>query len=68
MFAPFVEQVAHYETAVSLDHPYWSDPEPCAMLIDEVEAIWAPIAKNDDWASFNAKVDAIRRFGAAMAT
>ena len=29
------------------------------MLIDEVEAIWAPIAEADDWSAFVAKLDAI---------
>jgi uncharacterized protein YdiU (UPF0061 family) len=46
-------------------HAYWSDPEPCSMLIDEVEAIWAAIAQGDDWAPFEAKVAAIRRMGDA---
>ena len=49
-----------------LDHPYWSDPEPCSMHIDEVEAIWARIAEDDDWRPFEAKVAAIRRMGEAM--
>ncbi|MEQ7874898.1 protein adenylyltransferase SelO family protein [Sphingomonas sp. ASV193] len=47
-------------------HPYWSDPHPCAMLIDEVEALWAPIAGHDDWAPFEAKIAAIRRLADAM--
>jgi uncharacterized protein YdiU (UPF0061 family) len=42
-----------------LEHPYFSRPEPCTMLIDEVEAIWAPIAENDDWSLFEAKLAAI---------
>ena len=46
-------------------HPYWSDPAPCSMLIEEVEAIWAAIAERDDWAPFEAKVGAIRRMGEA---
>jgi hypothetical protein len=29
------------------------------MLIDEVEALWAPIAATDDWAPLYAKLDAI---------
>ena len=29
------------------------------MLIDEVEAIWAPIAEADDWSALAAKLDAI---------
>ncbi|MBV9841478.1 MAG: YdiU family protein [Sphingomonadaceae bacterium] len=65
-FAPFAEQVARFEPAVALDHPYWSDAEPCSMLIDEVEAIWAPIAERDDWSLFDAKIATIRRFGEAM--
>ena len=38
------------------------------MLIDEVEAIWAAIADNDDWDPLEAKIDAIRRMGDAMAS
>ena len=48
-------------------HPYWTDDAPCSMLIDEVEAIWEPIAASDDWAALNAKVAAIRRMGEALA-
>jgi uncharacterized protein YdiU (UPF0061 family) len=47
-------------------HPYWSDPEPCSMHIDEVESLWAPIAESDDWRPVEAKVVAIRRMGEAM--
>lgn len=47
-------------------HPYWSDPEPCSMQIDEVEAIWAEIASNDNWQPFEDKVKAARRMGEAM--
>ena len=50
-----------------ITHPYWTDPEPCSMPIDEVEAIWSAIAERDDWAPFEAKVAAIRRMGEAMA-
>jgi uncharacterized protein YdiU (UPF0061 family) len=47
-------------------HPYWSDPAPCSMHIEELEAIWSSIAEGDDWAPFEAKVAAIRRMGDAM--
>jgi uncharacterized protein YdiU (UPF0061 family) len=47
-------------------HPYWSDPEPCSMHIDEVEAIWSAISERDDWQPFEDKVRAIRRMGEAM--
>src|SRR5687767_4265190 len=49
-------------------HPYWSDPEPCSMPIEEVESIWAAIATRDDWRPFDEKIAAVRRMGEAMAT
>jgi uncharacterized protein YdiU (UPF0061 family) len=49
-----------------LTHPYWSDPAPCSMLIEEVEAIWAAIAERDDWGPFESKIAAIRRMADAM--
>jgi uncharacterized protein YdiU (UPF0061 family) len=45
---------------VQLDHPYFARTEPCTMLIDEVEALWAPIAGNDDWSGLDAKLADIR--------
>ena len=50
----------------ALDHPYWSDPEPCSMHIEEVEAIWAAIDGDDDWAPLHAKLAAVRRMGEAL--
>ena len=47
-------------------HPYWSDGTPCAMHIDEVEAIWSAIAEADDWQPLDDKVTAVRRMGEAM--
>jgi uncharacterized protein YdiU (UPF0061 family) len=49
-----------------LTHAYWSDPEPCSMHVDEVEAIWSAIATSDDWQPFEDKVRAVRRMGEAM--
>ena len=48
-------------------HPHWRG-EPCSMLIDEVEAIWAAIDRDDDWSPFHAKIEAIRRMGEALDT
>ncbi|HYJ53315.1 MAG TPA: protein adenylyltransferase SelO family protein, partial [Allosphingosinicella sp.] len=48
------------------DHPYWSDPEPCSMHIEEVEAIWAAIDERDDWGPLHAKIAAVRRMGEAL--
>jgi uncharacterized protein YdiU (UPF0061 family) len=47
-------------------HPYWSDPNPCSMHIDEVEAIWSAIAERDDWQPLDDKVRAVRRMGEAI--
>ena len=51
---------------VTPSHPYWSDPDPCSMPIEEVEAIWSAIDDRDDWQPFEAKVAAMRRMGDAM--
>ena len=53
-------------TATDTSHAYWDDDAPQAMLIDEVEAIWQPIAENDDWSALHTKVTAIRRMGEAL--
>jgi uncharacterized protein YdiU (UPF0061 family) len=39
-----------------LAHPMFAAAEPEELLIDEVEAIWAPIAAADDWTPFDAKL------------
>jgi uncharacterized protein YdiU (UPF0061 family) len=55
-----------YQSTLSLSHEYWAGPAPCSMHIDEVEAIWAPIAAQDDWTNLYSKIDAIRAMGAAL--
>jgi uncharacterized protein YdiU (UPF0061 family) len=65
-FTAFRAAVPAY-AGVAPTHAYWRDTDPCTMLIDEVEAIWAPIAAQDDWSLLTAKVAAVRRMGAAMA-
>jgi hypothetical protein len=51
----------------NLDHPYFAARSaPCSMLIDEVEAIWAPIAESDDWSRFHAKIAEIAQMAEAM--
>lgn len=59
------EALAPYRP-VGADHAYWADEAPQSMLIDEVEAIWAPIAADDDWSALHAKVAAVRRMGEAL--
>ena len=64
-FAPFRERIATYDQARSLDHPYWAG-EPCSMHIEEVEAIWAPIADRNDWSKLHEKVARVRIMGEAL--
>ena len=69
-FKPLREALAAREPAADarLDHAYFARPAPCSMLIDEVEAIWAPIAARDDWSLFHAKLKAIDEMRDAHAT
>lgn len=41
-------------------HPYYQNEKPCTLLIDEIEAIWKPIAEKDDWSLFETKLQSIR--------
>ena len=50
---------------VNLDHPYFAREKPRTMLIDEMEAIWAPIAERDDWALFHQTLSEIAEMRAA---
>ena len=62
----FRTALASYEPRKDRSHPYWQGT-PCSLLIDEVEAIWAPIADADDWSALHAKVATIRTMGEALA-
>lgn len=49
----------------ALDHAYWQGDAPCSMHIDDVEAIWAAIDRDEDWSVLADKVAAVRAMGAA---
>jgi uncharacterized protein YdiU (UPF0061 family) len=68
-FAPVREALLAYETApwVNLDHPYFERQGPRTMLIDEMEAVWAPIAEADDWTAFHAILAEIEQMRQAYA-
>jgi hypothetical protein len=66
-FADVRGQLAQFTPRKGRDHPYWQGIDPCSMLIDEVEGVWAPIAEADDWSLFEAKVAQIRQMGEALA-
>ncbi len=44
-----------------LQHPYFQADRPADLMIDTVEALWAPIADGDDWGPLNAHLDQIER-------
>jgi uncharacterized protein YdiU (UPF0061 family) len=65
-FADFRARLAGYamERPERLEAAYFAGAEPEELLYDEIEAIWAAIAADDDWSSFNAKlarIEAARR-------
>ena len=65
-FEPLTRALADYVPARPLTHAYWAGEAPCSMHIEEVEAIWAPIAERDDWSALHNKVRQIRQLGEAM--
>ncbi|PWW01644.1 uncharacterized protein YdiU (UPF0061 family) [Hoeflea marina] len=59
------DRAATAAAAAALAMPPFTTGTPVTMLIDEVEAIWAPIAAEDDWSLFEAKIAAVRELGKA---
>ena len=45
----------------ALKYPHFQSSTALSMTIDEVEAIWAPIAANDDWSLLSNKLAAIQQ-------
>lgn len=68
-FAPYFAAIADVPAAGRLlrDHTYFEGEQAASLVIDEVEALWAPIAENDDWSLFEKKLAHIRSYGAALA-
>jgi len=66
-FAPVRAAFSERQAAANaaLDHPYFARSQPCSMLIEEVEAIWAAIAESDDWDPFEQKLAAMREMADA---
>ena len=61
----FVALLSEYHVTANASSTHSSDLS-CSMLIDEVEAIWAAIAMNDDWQPLHSKIEDIRRMGAVL--
>lgn len=49
-----------------LAHAYFAQERPADLLIEEVEAIWAPIAHSDDWRAFEEKLVQIEAMREAL--
>ena len=64
----FRERLAAHAPAAAerLSGPVFANPEPEELLIEEVEALWAPIARDDDWAPLHAKLDRIEAYRRAL--
>jgi uncharacterized protein YdiU (UPF0061 family) len=60
-FAEFRRLLAGFtpERPERLADPYFARLEPEELLIDQIEALWAPIAGADDWSAFHAKLAGI---------
>jgi uncharacterized protein YdiU (UPF0061 family) len=60
-FAEFRRLLATFEPdrPERLADPYFAQPEPEELLVDQIEALWAPIAASDDWSAFHAKLAGI---------
>ncbi|VAW02780.1 Selenoprotein O and cysteine-containing homologs [hydrothermal vent metagenome] len=66
VFAEFRDEMEKRTRTRDTGEDYWSATKPCSLHIEEVEAIWNAIAKDDDWAPLNAKISAIRLMGSAL--
>lgn len=49
-----------------LGHAYFQKASPVSLVVEEVEALWAPIAETDDWSLFHAKTDHIEEARLAL--
>jgi serine/tyrosine/threonine adenylyltransferase len=49
-----------------LSRRYFQQPHPHTLLIDDVEALWAPIAERDDWSLFEDKLAQIEQLREAL--
>lgn len=61
-FQELLKVLSHWTVADPklLHHPYYQQNHCCNLLIDEIEALWAPIACNDDWTLFEQKIKQIQ--------
>ncbi len=60
-FAPLRDALAGRKLATNArpEHPYFQREAPVTLVYDEIERLWAPIASQDDWRLFEAKLAGI---------
>lgn len=63
---PVLDMLAAAKPIHDVSHPHFARADAVSMTIDEVEAIWAPIADADDWSALTRKIDDIRAMRAAL--
>jgi len=65
-FSALGKRLAEYDVTcpAALATPYFGGDGPVTLLIEEIEALWERIARQDNWEPFEAKVRAIRSAGA----
>nr|BFD66686.1 YdiU family protein [Bdellovibrio sp. HAGR004] len=63
-FKKLQDSLSYFEVAdaTKAQHPYLQTGHACSLIIDELEALWKPIAERDDWAPFERKLQQIRSF------
>ncbi|WAC48557.1 YdiU family protein [Asticcacaulis sp. SL142] len=68
IFDTFKNLLSDFEPkdADRLKHPLFAAPEPVSLLIDDIEALWAAIDRDDDWSGFHAKLDEIETYRQAL--
>ena len=54
-------------TPERLSHPVFAQTNPATLIYDQIEALWQPIAEDDDWSLFYAKLAEIERYREAIA-
>lgn len=63
-FAPVRAALAGRPARIDLQAPFFHRKTPPVLLIEDVEAIWAPIAEQDDWQAFETALRGIEEMRA----
>jgi len=64
--AGFAASLAEFSPSPAAKNAFFDREKAVSLTIDEVEAIWAPIAAEDDWSAFEAKLAEIRALGRGL--